>query len=263
MEKQFNLELDANGMVSSKEIHGFLGLSKDYTTWIKMWIKNLNAIEGEDFTPFRGKSNGGRRSHDYLVNKDMAMSLVMVSGGQFANQLRKYLISLFDKRQNLELITPEEAVFANSILDCLQFLNNQKLAEDMHRETYIRNTLPYGKVHAQFNSYRNNLNGWSKEKIEKALIEYEKREQHNVKATTMRERLNIINTPEAIRVATMDLLLSNDTEIEAVNKFANLVKKMAQLKKVEPKRENETNLFEEKKSIMSLNEIKNNQKALK
>jgi phage anti-repressor protein len=262
MEKQFKLELDANGMVSSKEIHGALGISKAYTTWMKTWIKNLDVKQGEDFIPYREESSGGRPSHDYLVNKDMAMSLVMVSKAPLSNQLRKYLISLFEKRQNLELITPEEAVFANSILDCLQFLNNQKLAEDMHREAYIRNTLPYGKVHAQFNSYRNNLNGWSKEKIEKALIEYEKREQHNVKATTMRERLNIINTPEAIRVATMDLLLSNDTALESVNKFANLVKKMAQLKKVEPKRENETNLFEEKKSIMSLTEISNSQKSL-
>jgi phage anti-repressor protein len=42
MEKQFNLELDANGMVSSQEIHGFLGINEKYATWIKRWINNLN-----------------------------------------------------------------------------------------------------------------------------------------------------------------------------------------------------------------------------
>lgn len=255
MEKQFNLELDANGMVSSKDIHGFLGIKKYYGDWIRYWLKNLDVKEGEDFYTILLESTGGRRSQDYLVNKDMAMSLVMVSGGQFANQLRKYLINLFDQRQNLELITPEEAVFANTILECLQFVNNQKRAYEMHMDTYIQNNLPYTNIYKQFNYYRNNIIGWNKDKIENAVKQYVLNECHPIKSKGLTERLNIIDTPEAIRVATMDLLLSNQSDIESVNKFANLVKKMAQIKNVEPKRENETNLFEEKKAIKSLNKI--------
>lgn len=225
MEKQFNLELDRNGMVSSKEIHRALGINKAYTTWIKTWIKNLDVKQGEDFIPQREESSGGRPSHDYLVNKDMAMSLVMVSKAPLSNQLRKYLISLFDQRQNLELITPEEAVFASTILECLQFINNQKAAYHMHMETYIKNTIPYTNIYKQFHYYRNNIIGWDKEKIEKAVKEYVLKECHPIKSKTLTERLNIIDTPEAIRVACMDLLLSNDSDIDAVNKFANLVKK--------------------------------------
>jgi phage anti-repressor protein len=262
MQKQFNLELDANGMVSSKDIHGFLGIKKYYGDWIRYWLKNLNVNEGEDFYTILLESTGGRRSQDYLVNKEMAMSLVMVSGGQFANELRKHLINLFDKRANLELITPEEAVFANKVLECLSYIENQKKAYELHQNSYIQRTIPFGNIYAQFNSYRNSITGWNKEKIENAVKEFILKDQHPIKSKSVTDRLNIIDAPEAIRVACLDLLLSENDNIDNANKFANLIKRMAKAKNVEPMKKNETDLFHQKNNEAKLNVLSNEIKSI-
>jgi phage anti-repressor protein len=247
MEKQFNLELDSNGMVSSRQIHGFLGIKKDYTDWIKYWIKESDYESDIDFTLKLGKSTGGRPSVDYLVNKDMAMTLVMTSGGQFAKQLRKHLIELFDKRNNLELITIEESVIAHKVLDCLSYVENQKEAYVRHKNTYVERNTAYGNVFAQFNIYRHLITGWNKQKIQNAVNEYILKEQHPVKTTNQTEMLNIIDRYEAIRVACLDLLLSENHNIDSANKFADLIKRIAKVKQVQPLSENKTDLFHDRK----------------
>jgi anti-repressor protein len=126
MQKEFNLELNEDGFVSSREIHKFLGVKKQYSTWIKTWIKNTRYKENKDFYPYREESSGGRPSQDFFVNESMAMTLVMMSEAQFADEFRDYLIRLFNKRKDLELITPEEAVFANKIIRCLRYIEYQK-----------------------------------------------------------------------------------------------------------------------------------------
>jgi phage anti-repressor protein len=261
MEKQFNLEVDSNGMISSREIYDYLGIKKDYTDWVKYWVKEAGYEEGIEFVRQTKQSTGGRPLTDYLVNKDMAMTLVMVSGGQFANKLRKYLIQLFDKRENLELITPEEAAYAMTIIDCLQYINNQKQCYEMHLDHYIKTTVPTTNVWASFNYYRNNITGWDKKKIEQAFNEYMIKNQRPMKPKNNMDSLNIMDSSEALRVATMDLLLSRDTSLDSVNKFANLVKRMANLRGVKTFRENETNLFQEKNLMASFESI--HQKQIK
>jgi phage anti-repressor protein len=261
MERQFNLELDHNGMVSSMDIHGFLGISEKYATWIKRWVANLNVKEGENFVRQTKQSTGGRPSVDFLVNEHFAMTLVMVSKGQFSEQLRGYLISLFNKRKDLELITPEEAAYAMTIIDCLQYINNQKQCYEMHLDHYIKTTVPTTNVWASFNYYRNNITGWDKKKIEQAFNEYMIKNQRPMKPKNNMDSLNIMDSSEALRVATMDLLLSRDTSLDSVNKFANLVKRMANLRGVKTFRENETNLFQEKNLMASFESI--HQKQIK
>jgi phage anti-repressor protein len=262
MEKQFNLELDSNGMVSSRDIHGFLGIKRNYTNWIEYWTKESDYEANVDFITKLLKSTGGRPKVDFLVNKDMAMTLVMTSGGQFAKQLRKHLISLFDKRANLELITPEEAVFANKVLECLSYIENQKKAYELHQNSYIQRTIPFGNIYAQFNSYRNSITGWNKEKIENAVKEFILKDQHPIKSKGVTDRLNIIDAPEAIRVACLDLLLSENDNIDNANKFANLIKRMAKAKNVEPMKKNETDLFHQKNNEAKLNVLSNEIKSI-
>jgi phage anti-repressor protein len=263
MERQFNLELDENGMVSSKEIHKFLGVKMIYANWIKYWIKNLSVKEGKDFIPFLEKSTGGRRSTDFFVNKDMATTLVMVSNAEFADEFRKYLISLFDKRGNLELITIEESVIAHKILDCLSYIDNQKEAYVRHKNSYTEKNTAYGNIYAKFNSYRHSITGWNKEKIENAIKEFILKDQHPVKTTNQTEMLNIIDCYEAIRVACLDLLLSENDNIDSANKFADLIKKIAKAKNVKPLSKNETDLFHTKDENAKIDKLNNDIKKLK
>jgi phage anti-repressor protein len=263
MEKQFNLELDANGMVSSQEIHGFLGINEKYATWIKRWINNLNVKEGENFVRQTKQSTGGRPSVDFLVNEYFAMTLVMVSKGKFSEQLRIYLIDLFKQRRDLELITIEESVIAHKILDCLRYVENQKEAYIMHKNAYVERNTAYGNVFAQFNIYRQSITGWDKQKIQNSVNEYILKEQHPVKTTNQTEMLNIIDRYEAIRVACLDLLLSENDNIDSANKFADLIKKIAKLKNIESLSKNETDLFHTKDENAKIDKLNNDIKKLK
>jgi phage anti-repressor protein len=262
MEKQFNLELDSNGMVSSRQIHGFLGINKAYTDWVKYWIKESDYEDSIDFISKLGKSTGGRPSVDYLVNKDMAMTLVMTSGGKFAKQLRKHLIELFDKRENLELITPEEAVFANKIIRCLRYIEYQKEARELHQKHYMQGRTPYDFLYAQFNTHRNNIIGIDKKEIEQLVKEYILKNEHPIKNTSVIGRINEIDPSEALRIACMDLILGNDKDLNTANKFALLVKKMAKLDNVETLKKNETNLFQIKENDAKIEIVSNEIKAL-
>lgn len=263
MEKQFNLELDENGMVSSRQIHGFLGIKRDYTNWIKYWIKDSDYELDIDFTPKLLESTGGRPSVDYLVIEDMAMTLVMTSGGQFAGKLRKYLTKLFNQRRDLELITPEEAVFANKVIRCLRYIEYQREAKNLHQKHFLQGRNPYKYLYAEFNIHRNNIIGIDKNEIERLVNEYILKHEHPVKNTSIIGRINEIDPSEALRIACMDLLLGNDTDVDTANKFASLVKKMAKLEDVKTLKKNETDLFHTKDENAKIDKLNNDIKKLK
>ena len=52
-------EDDGRQAVSGRDLHAFLGLGRDYTTWFKSMVE-YGFTEGEDFTPVRGESPGDR-----------------------------------------------------------------------------------------------------------------------------------------------------------------------------------------------------------
>jgi hypothetical protein len=191
------------------------------------------------------------------------MTLVMVSKGKFSEQLRIYLIDLFKQRRDLELITIEESVIAHKILDCLRYVENQKEAYIMHKNAYVERNTAYGNVFAQFNIYRQSITGWDKQKIQNSVNEYILKEQHPVKTTNQTEMLNIIDRYEAIRVACLDLLLSENDNIDSANKFADLIKKIAKLKNIESLSKNETDLFHTKDENAKIDKLNNDIKKLK
>ena len=51
------LQIDENGMVNSRRLHGVLGVRRDYSTWIKQWFTSLSLVEGKHFSvTFKGDS---------------------------------------------------------------------------------------------------------------------------------------------------------------------------------------------------------------
>jgi phage anti-repressor protein len=263
MQKEFNLELNENGFVSSRGIHEFLGLKKQYSTWIKTWIKNTKYKENKDFYPYREESSGGRPSQDFFVNESMAMTLVMMSDAKFADEFRDYLMGLFKQKRDLELITPEQAVFANKVIRCLKYIEYQKEAKNLHQKHFLKGRTPYDFLFAEFNIHRNNIIGIDKNEIERLVNEYILKHEHPVKNTSIIGRINEIDPSEALRIACMDLLLGNDTDVDTANKFASLVKKMAKLEDVKTLKKNETDLFHTKDENAKIDKLNNDIKKLK
>ena len=80
--------------VNARELHSFLEVGKDFSTWIKGRIEQYDFIENIDYvvfpnsgenasdSPIRGNQasgrGGDRRSIEYHVSLDMAKELAMV-----------------------------------------------------------------------------------------------------------------------------------------------------------------------------------------
>ncbi|EXI85604.1 MAG: Phage anti-repressor protein [Candidatus Accumulibacter regalis] len=86
-------------------VHAALGVGRDFATWIKQRIAEYGFAEGEDFSPIRGKSRGGRPAADYHLTIDMAKELAMVENNDTGRRIRRYFIAL-EKRQAAALAIP-------------------------------------------------------------------------------------------------------------------------------------------------------------
>lgn len=78
--------------VNARDLHAFLEVGRDFSTWIKDRIEEYGFAEEEDFSPVLGKSTGGRPAYDYLLTLDMAKELAMVERTAKGREVRQYFI---------------------------------------------------------------------------------------------------------------------------------------------------------------------------
>lgn len=82
-----------NILVSGRDLHEFLEVGKDFSTWFKD-MTNYGFEEGKDFTPISGKSNGGRPRTEYAMTLDMAKEISMIQRNDKGKQARQYFIEV-------------------------------------------------------------------------------------------------------------------------------------------------------------------------
>ncbi|SFL24197.1 Phage anti-repressor protein [Nitrosomonas aestuarii] len=81
--------------VNARELHTFLKVGKDFSTWIKDRINQYSFQENQDFISFHqngGKPQGGRPVVEYHISLDMAKELSMVERNEKGKQARQYFI---------------------------------------------------------------------------------------------------------------------------------------------------------------------------
>lgn len=82
--------------VNARELHEFLEVGKDFSTWLKDRIEKYDFIENMDyvrFSPESGKTPyGGRPSVEYHISLSMAKELCMVERNEKGKQARQYFI---------------------------------------------------------------------------------------------------------------------------------------------------------------------------
>jgi len=83
--------------VNARTLHQFMKVGKDFSTWIKDYIKDFGFIEGRDFSPNLAKSRGGRQAIEYDITLDMAKELAMLQRNEKGRQARQYFIE-WEKR---------------------------------------------------------------------------------------------------------------------------------------------------------------------
>jgi phage anti-repressor protein/prophage antirepressor-like protein len=91
-------------VVDAKALHEFLGVGRDFSTWIKGRIKKYGFVENEDYVQVIDSSCspdlGSRESNlisganriDYLLTTDMAKELAMVENNEQGRKVRRYFI---------------------------------------------------------------------------------------------------------------------------------------------------------------------------
>ncbi len=94
-------------VVSAKELHQFLNVKRDFSTWIKDRIDEYNFEINQDYISFpqnggKPKPKGGRPSIDYTITLDMAKELAMVERTKKGREARQYFIECEKKLRKLQ-----------------------------------------------------------------------------------------------------------------------------------------------------------------
>ena len=133
-------------LVSGRELHEFLGVGRDFTTWIKGRISKYDFIENEDFTVLNiapqngGVSHGGQNKLDYIISIDMAKELSMVENNDKGKQARKYFIQCEKK---LKEVASSQKALPQDYLSALKALvqAEEEKALMKPKVEYYENTL--------------------------------------------------------------------------------------------------------------------------
>ena len=79
--------------VNARDLHAFLEIGKDFSTWIKSRIEDFGFVENQDFAIFpETRENPGRPRIEYALSLDMAKELSMLERNGKGRQARQYFI---------------------------------------------------------------------------------------------------------------------------------------------------------------------------
>lgn len=81
-------------VVSARELHEKLGISKRFSAWWEDQASRLELREGESYRTHRYTNANNQSFDDYLVPIDIAKHLCMISGGEKAHMIRQYFIQV-------------------------------------------------------------------------------------------------------------------------------------------------------------------------
>lgn len=95
-------------VVNGRELHQFLDVGKDFSTWMKDRIEKYGFEEGIDFTLTLTKV--GERSnvtrHDYFIQLDTAKEIAMVENNEQGRKVRRYFIQI-EKKHKTQMSQPQ------------------------------------------------------------------------------------------------------------------------------------------------------------
>lgn len=100
------VEKDGKQAVSARELHNFLEIGKDFSSWIKVQIDRCDLVENIDYQSFTQKGEreiGGTIRIEYALTIDAAKEVSMMSQSEKGKQARRYFIECEKKLISLSL----------------------------------------------------------------------------------------------------------------------------------------------------------------
>lgn len=129
--------------VNARELHAFLEVGKDFSTWIKDRIEKYGFVEDVDYvkidSPKMGNQKGGdRRSIEYYISLSMGKELGMVERSDKGREIRQYFIRCEKELKEVQQRMPALPDFTNPAIAARawaeQYEKNQTLIEQSKRD---------------------------------------------------------------------------------------------------------------------------------
>ncbi|HCO7490727.1 TPA: antA/AntB antirepressor family protein [Escherichia coli] len=94
-------------LCNARDLHAFLEVGKDFSTWIRIRISEYEFTENQDFillpkTGEQRKGRGGHNRKDYHLTLDTAKELAMVERNEKGRQIRRYFIECEKKLRSMQ-----------------------------------------------------------------------------------------------------------------------------------------------------------------
>ena len=183
-ETQLNGKLQQT--VSAKDLHNYLKVGNDFSTWIKGRIKEYGLIKNDDFlifdsSEFRNQSTnneqqikwttkrgGDRKSIDYILTIGTAKELAMIENNEKGRAIRKYFIRC---EQHFKEITPviekKELKRLKARIEVADYTRPMRDALTLQRLSHGKETKPYHYTN-EFNMINSIVLGMSAKDFKKA-----------------------------------------------------------------------------------------------
>jgi phage anti-repressor protein/ribosome-associated translation inhibitor RaiA len=92
-------------LVNMRELHAWLNVGRDFTTWIKDKIEKYEFVENQDYILTLTKT-GERQNviqHDYIFKLEPAKEIAMVENNEKGKEIRRYFIKVEDKFRSQQI----------------------------------------------------------------------------------------------------------------------------------------------------------------
>lgn len=92
--------------VNARDLHGFLGLARDFNQWMREQIERARLVDGRDFQSYEDVGLGPRARREYALTLDAAKHIGMMSGTDKGFEVRDYFIEC----ERRALAPPQHAI---------------------------------------------------------------------------------------------------------------------------------------------------------
>ncbi|EOT2829413.1 antA/AntB antirepressor family protein [Escherichia coli] len=132
---------ETNLFCNARDLHAFLEVGKDFSTWIRIRISEYEFTENQDFillpkTGEQRKGRGGHNRKDYHLTLDTAKELAMVERNEKGRQIRRYFIECEKKLRNMQPVQSDQQFTAEEIILLCYMLVWMEKAQDLSKHLY-------------------------------------------------------------------------------------------------------------------------------
>jgi anti-repressor protein len=124
-------------VVSARELHEKLGISKRFSAWWDDQTSRLELREGESYCTYRYTNANNQTFDDYLVPIDIAKHLCMISGGEKAHSIRQYFIQVEKAWNSPEMVMSRALKLADRRIAMLEEERHKLLPKAEAYDTFM------------------------------------------------------------------------------------------------------------------------------